>query len=882
MADETVSVRISLHDAITAGLVTVEAQARRTGDALEDMEPDGLRRDLDKTTQSVNVQEKGLRRLRLKALDVGFAFKALKIPAIAVAIVQATAAVSSLTAGLGAFIAQLSPAVGLVGALPGGLAALVSSMAVTKMALFGVSDAVKVLNKEGATVEEVNEALKGLSPTTAKFARQVAGLNPHMKALRKEMADAMLPFLGNALRRVVPLFDDMKKGLAPLATTIGQLAERGAAMVASGPWRADFQTVMGRNNTLVKTLGGALLSLLDVLRNVIVAAGPMVQRLADTFAGWADRLRDVTQRGRDLGTLTAFFDRAYETAARLGRTLKNFAMGLFNIFRLGRGLGDDMADSLEGVSETFLGWTKSDKGRKGIMKWFEDARPVLSEIGALVKAIGQAFVGFDAKGRKAGSGIIDTIRAIRTQLLPAVTQLIGGVGGELGPAIVSIATAFAKFVAFASTGPMITVIKLFGDLANLILDLGKTSPVISQAATAWVGYAFAINLVGFNKKRRQMLGMESHLGRLARLLTGGAGWTGFRVRVLEAGSAIMTAGRAVKLYMTQSLWPLIKVTAIQTANLLRQAAAWVIANARVLIFNGTILALRIGLGLAAAAQWALNIAMDANPVMLVVLAIAALAAGVYLAYQRFDWFRGAVNAVWQALQVAWDWVLRLARGAFDLGLRFSNLPRILGFVRDAFGWVIDRVRSLVDWFRRALDMAGRLIDRVRNLPGMGVVRGVTAAIGGLFGDTSRPRGAGTGAGGRHLGHTLRAHSAVGAASPGKQYVTNVLHGTYAGSDHRAGRALDLVGSGLQTYAANVRAAGGYAAMHGSAADRHLHAVYGDTARPRAARTASGGGGGTMVLEGPLIGTVYAEKGVDVERAVSQALGRWVRDRNERR
>jgi hypothetical protein len=64
----------------------------------------------------------------------------------------------------------------------------------------------------------------------------------------------------------------------------------------------------------------------------------------------------------------------------------------------------------------------------------------------------------------------------------------------------------------------------------------------------------------------------------------------------------------------------------------------------------------------AAAQWALNAAMDANPIGIVVAAIAALIAAAVWAYQNVDWFRSGVDAAWSAIQAvisfAWDNVLK--------------------------------------------------------------------------------------------------------------------------------------------------------------------------------------------------------------------------------
>jgi hypothetical protein len=52
------------------------------------------------------------------------------------------------------------------------------------------------------------------------------------------------------------------------------------------------------------------------------------------------------------------------------------------------------------------------------------------------------------------------------------------------------------------------------------------------------------------------------------------------------------------------------------------------------------------------AQWALNAAMNANPIGLIVLAIAGLVGGLLWAYHNVDWFRTAVDAAWQGIQTA--------------------------------------------------------------------------------------------------------------------------------------------------------------------------------------------------------------------------------------
>ena len=58
----------------------------------------------------------------------------------------------------------------------------------------------------------------------------------------------------------------------------------------------------------------------------------------------------------------------------------------------------------------------------------------------------------------------------------------------------------------------------------------------------------------------------------------------------------------------------------------------------------------VATGLMSAAQWALNVAMTANPIGLIIAGIAALAAGAVWAYKKFEPFRWVVDWLWQGFK----------------------------------------------------------------------------------------------------------------------------------------------------------------------------------------------------------------------------------------
>ena len=64
-------------------------------------------------------------------------------------------------------------------------------------------------------------------------------------------------------------------------------------------------------------------------------------------------------------------------------------------------------------------------------------------------------------------------------------------------------------------------------------------------------------------------------------------------------------------------------------------------------------------GAQAVVQALVNFLMTANPIGLIVLAIAALAVGFMVAYEKVGWFRDGVQSVVGWLKSAWDWVTKL-------------------------------------------------------------------------------------------------------------------------------------------------------------------------------------------------------------------------------
>lgn len=99
----------------------------------------------------------------------------------------------------------------------------------------------------------------------------------------------------------------------------------------------------------------------------------------------------------------------------------------------------------------------------------------------------------------------------------------------------------------------------------------------------------------------------------------------------------------------------------------------------------------------AAAQWALNAAMAANPVLLVVLAVVALVAIFVVLYKRSSTVREIVNKVGEALKTAGKWILDTSKKVGGFLLKWNPLTVQIRIARTAIGLVVDKVRDLARW-----------------------------------------------------------------------------------------------------------------------------------------------------------------------------------------
>jgi tape measure domain-containing protein len=192
--------------------------------------------------------------------------------------------------------------------------------------------------------------------------------------------------------------------------------------------------------------------------------------------------------------------------------------------------------------------------------------------------------------------------------------------------------------------------------------------------------------------------------------------------------------------------------------------------------------------------------------------------------------------VWGAIKTVVEWIGKITSGPVD-GL-VSAFSAVTGAIKGAIGAVTDLIGAIT----RIPSNIGNLGGSIASKAG-GAAKRVGSWLNPL-GDMSAPRVRIRGYQTHGRAPLQRALSIGQGIKVTSGFRTHSL-GSF-NSAHKAGNGFDLVGSGLNSYAARLNNTGGFAQFHGNGSARHLHTEHplGDTSAPRV--TASRSGGSTVV------------------------------------
>jgi tape measure domain-containing protein len=288
---------------------------------------------------------------------------------------------------------------------------------------------------------------------------------------------------------------------------------------------------------------------------------------------------------------------------------------------------------------------------------------------------------------RAGASVLQPFFSTAKLIAPTIIELIDSIAGEIAPSMKSAEGPLLRFAIWFRTlpdkvGPAIERVTGF---LRRVRDVASS---VVESVRSFLG----------GKTVRD--GVSKRFGRLVEVLTS----LGDTLKVAApavAGIAASLAAATARVGI--GVWDLL-VEALNSVAIIADTVlvpALELLNGFMADHPGLVTAIvaaytawKVVTIAATVAQGALNAVMALNPITLVVLAIAALVAGLIVAYHKVGWFRDAVDTVWKFLkEKVWPIVTAVASA-------------VGGFLADAFAVVANDIETKVipvlstlwDWF----------------------------------------------------------------------------------------------------------------------------------------------------------------------------------------
>lgn len=359
-----------------------------------------------------------------------------------------------------------------------------------------------------------------------------------------------------------------------------------------------IEAVMGLRRTVTDSLTGALTPAFSTFGSVIDGLTPRFAGLSTTIGAIGTSIMNNIASPENRAALDGMF------AA---------SDSFFNRFLSGSGVNGVISGLIQFSStaaETFSSVGGDIDGALGKLgDWLANITP-----GQMVATMEAVRVVFTNIGNVVGP------------VVSALRELAGISAPALAPGFQAIGDAIRD----ATPGVMTMAQVLMPGLGQAMSNIAPLLPGLVNAFTPWATIMGALAPV--------IASVVAHLGPLAPIILGVA----VAAKVIAAA---MLAYNSVMAVASVAQGVFVAATGTSTAVLGTNTIA--LAAHRVALIAGAAAS-----GAMSIATGALNAVMSANPIALVVLAIAALIAGIVLAYKNSETFRNIVQAAWEGIKVA--------------------------------------------------------------------------------------------------------------------------------------------------------------------------------------------------------------------------------------
>lgn len=426
------------------------------------------------------------------------------------------AGIGALGIGAAALVTQIgSLASGLLVLAPG-LSGIAAAAAATIMSFKGVGEAYTAYKEQMGVEEE--DPFESLSPSAQQFVKDIFEMRDGWKALKRETQERMFSQFKGDIKELNNLLGPLETLLGKTADAVGKFFSKALNQVSGKEWQDDIEEFADTSEDLTTKFGDGFLSLLDMFRDLTMAASPLMQRFADSFSAGAEALANLVSTARDDGSLTAWLEDVGDRISKWWDITKNVAVSISNLTTAMAPLADWMAD---GLLKTTQGWVEATEAAKdptsAFAEYLRDIQPLLSEINGL---FGDFFSWFAEEASDQGNidSMMNIVKTIRDELGPAIGNILdtlqeSGIGESFIDALTSIVETIDGFLSNGGADGFAQFLNIIEDLFDQFSKIANNPAMrpFIEAFTTFLGFLAGLVFVG------KFTGLTALLGMLIRL-----------------------------------------------------------------------------------------------------------------------------------------------------------------------------------------------------------------------------------------------------------------------------------------------------------------------------------------------------------------------------
>lgn len=514
-----------------------------------------------------------------------------------------------------------------------------------------VADAQKQLadamESSAGGVDAFAEAMSELSPNAQALVRTLLAVKEQFSSIKMTVQDNLLAGLSGDIQSLANnYFPVLNVAMGRMATTLNGVARDLLGAFNNPQTVAQFAIVMERVNAAMETMRPAFTHIFGAWKNLSIVGSEFLNRFA---AGFTDGAKQLEAWTSDFGKIRQIIETAVTATVQWWTILKNLGTVIREVFSAAttQGFTEAIVDATAGYRE-FIEETST---QNSLADFFARGReaitvigPVLENLTLLLVNIGSQLAGL---GTMIAPGVSDFLAGLSEGVKnlepglkvigPAINDLfsaLGDVGPQLGDTISSLATTFSPWIDVMTILSKTLLPAFLVALEFLSPALATLSPLIVGLAIAWKTLRIAsMAMNGVMAVSNVLLGKQATA----------AGAAAVQTKLLSAaqktGSAVAAGASLAFGKLTGGLKA--GAAAIRSWNIGAK-----LASATTKIWT--------------AIQAAFNAVMMMNPFVLIVVGLAALVAGLVIAYKKSETFRNIVNGVWESVKNViggvWEWI----------------------------------------------------------------------------------------------------------------------------------------------------------------------------------------------------------------------------------